>query len=41
MCSNMPRVPNIVAASVAVSLVGFFSGPMFATASLSLPFPLS
>lgn len=25
------RVPNIIAASVAISLIGFFTGPLFAT----------
>jgi hypothetical protein len=27
------RVPNIIAASVAISLFGFFSGPLFAAVS--------
>lgn len=31
------RVPNIVTEAVAVSLLGFFSGPFFATVCSSLP----
>ena len=27
------RVPNIIAASIAVSFIGFFTGPLFATVS--------
>lgn len=28
------RVPNIIAASIAISFFGFFTGPLFATVSL-------
>ena len=31
------RVPNIIAASIAVSFVGFFTGPLFATVGVSIP----
>lgn len=30
------RVPNIIAASIAISFVGFFTGPLFATVSISI-----
>lgn len=33
MGTDAYSVPNIIAASVAISLVGFFSGPLFATVS--------
>lgn len=35
MGADACSVPNIIAASVAISLVGFFSGPLFATVSHS------
>lgn len=39
-CANGAcSVPNIIAASIAVSFVGFFTGPLFATVRLPLPRP--